>query len=367
MASACAPAPVSTPSEPREIVPLFSCYEIRDGRRLKSYVGSSVIHVIAVLLLLLISLTAPKVVFHVPLRSIQLVAPLETQTVIKLKPATPALAAPRIATPALPIEVLPLSQAVRVPAPVVPPVTAKPAPVEHTAFEPARTAPSAAAPKVIATNVFGSSAPSRPNSSRPVNQVQTVGFGDPNGVAVSKRPTQAAAVGTFTLPASGKFVAPHGTVATAGFVTNAAAPSSAPHGTVASTGFATDAVPSDAPSNPPRGRVEQAQQFNLATVEKKAPPVAQPETTYTPVKVISKPIPVYTDAARRAKVEGEVLVQVLFRATGEIRVLGVTRGLGHGLDEAAIAAAQKVRFTPAIRDGVKVDSTATLHIVFALS
>ena len=102
-------------------------------------------------------------------------------------------------------------------------------------------------------------------------------------------------------------------------------------------------------------------------LEKKAPPVAQPETTYTPVKVISKPIPVYTDAARRAKVEGEVLVQVLFKATGEIRVLGVTRGLGHGLDEAAIAAAQKVRFTPAIRDGVKVDSTATLHIVFALS
>ena len=305
------------------------------------------IHVIAVLLLLLISLTAPKVVFHVPLRSIQLVAPLETQTVIKLKPATPTLTAPRMATPALPIEVPPVSQAVRVPAPVVPPVTAKPAPVEHTAFEPARTAPSAAAPKVVATNVFGSSAPARPNSSRPVNQVQTVGFGDPNGVAVSKRPTQTAAVGTFALPASGRLVAPHGTVATAGFVTNAA--------------------PSNAPSNQPRGRVEQAQQFNLAAAEKKAPPVAQPETTYTPVKVISKPIPVYTDAARRAKVEGEVLVQVLFRATGEIRVLGVTRGLGHGLDEAAIAAAQKVRFTPAIRDGVKVDSTATLHIVFALS
>jgi TonB family protein len=48
-------------------------------------------------------------------------------------------------------------------------------------------------------------------------------------------------------------------------------------------------------------------------------------------------------------------------------VLGVTRGLGYGLDEAAIAAARQIRFKPAQQDGHAVDSTATVHIVFELA
>jgi len=48
-------------------------------------------------------------------------------------------------------------------------------------------------------------------------------------------------------------------------------------------------------------------------------------------------------------------------------VLQVVRGLGHGLDEAATAAAQKIRFKPAQRDGRPCDMTATVHIVFQLA
>ena len=65
--------------------------------------------------------------------------------------------------------------------------------------------------------------------------------------------------------------------------------------------------------------------------------------------------------------KGEVLLNVVFTADGQIRVLKVVHGLGHGLDEAALRAAQGVKFTPAMRDGHPVDSTATLHIVFQLS
>ena len=94
-------------------------------------------------------------------------------------------------------------------------------------------------------------------------------------------------------------------------------------------------------------------------------PVAEPDSTSA--QVISKPTPVYTAEARAMKLEGEVLLEVGFSASGEIEVKRVVRGLGHGLDEAAIRAAEQIKFKPATRGGAPVDSTATLHIVFQLA
>jgi TonB family protein len=97
-------------------------------------------------------------------------------------------------------------------------------------------------------------------------------------------------------------------------------------------------------------------------------PARQPETnTYTPVEILFKPKPVYTMDARNARVEGEVSLQIVFLATGEIRVGRVLRGLGHGLDEAAQQAAALVRFKPAMRSGVPVDTPATIRITFELT
>ncbi len=45
----------------------------------------------------------------------------------------------------------------------------------------------------------------------------------------------------------------------------------------------------------------------------------------------------------------------------------VVRGLGHGLDEAAIAAANKIRFKPALRYSQPVDSTAVVHVMFQMA
>jgi len=45
----------------------------------------------------------------------------------------------------------------------------------------------------------------------------------------------------------------------------------------------------------------------------------------------------------------------------------IVRGLGHGLDEAAVRAAQQIRFKPARRDGQPVDFPAVVHIVFQLA
>jgi TonB family protein len=57
----------------------------------------------------------------------------------------------------------------------------------------------------------------------------------------------------------------------------------------------------------------------------------------------------------------------MFTANGTMHVNRVVRGLGHGLDEAAMAAANKMRFKPALRNGQPVDSTAVVHVVFQMA
>jgi TonB family protein len=86
-----------------------------------------------------------------------------------------------------------------------------------------------------------------------------------------------------------------------------------------------------------------------------------------PLEILSKPRPAYTQEARSLGLEGEVLVQVVFEASGTARVERLIKGLGHGLDECALEAAREIRFKPARKDGTPVDSTAIVHIVFQLT
>jgi TonB family protein len=97
-----------------------------------------------------------------------------------------------------------------------------------------------------------------------------------------------------------------------------------------------------------------------------AKPADAPPPTQA-VAILSKPNPVYTTEARKLGIEGEVLVDVIFLANGQIKVEGVSKGLGHGLDEAAIRATQQIRFRPAVQDGHAVDFPATVHIVFQIA
>jgi hypothetical protein len=45
----------------------------------------------------------------------------------------------------------------------------------------------------------------------------------------------------------------------------------------------------------------------------------------------------------------------------------VVKGLGHGLDDSALAAAQRIKFHPARRDGQPYDCAALVHMVFELA
>jgi TonB family protein len=91
------------------------------------------------------------------------------------------------------------------------------------------------------------------------------------------------------------------------------------------------------------------------------------DPTFRPVEVRFKPTPGYSEEARSLRIEGEVTIEIDFCATGQIRVMRVIRGLGHGLDDLAVRAAEQIRFTPAQSGGHPIDFRADLQIVFRLT
>lgn len=102
-----------------------------------------------------------------------------------------------------------------------------------------------------------------------------------------------------------------------------------------------------------------------------ADPVRQPaasrQVAAEPLEILFKPRPAYTEEARRARIEGDVVLEVLFSASGNLRVLRVVRGLGYGLEQNAIEASAKIRFRPAKEDGHAVDTVAVVRISFQMA
>jgi TonB family protein len=66
-----------------------------------------------------------------------------------------------------------------------------------------------------------------------------------------------------------------------------------------------------------------------------------------PPRRLSSPQPQYTEAARKARVQGVVIVQVIIEKTGEIRCAKPLVGLPLGLTEATLDAVSEWKFEPA--------------------
>ena len=77
--------------------------------------------------------------------------------------------------------------------------------------------------------------------------------------------------------------------------------------------------------------------------------------------------PVYPDEARKAGLQGAVLVQIVVDRDGSIREAKIAKGLGHGFDEAALEASRKLRFQPATQDGIPVSVQLNYEINFQLA
>jgi TonB family protein len=200
----------------------------------------------------------------------------------------------------------------------------------------------------------GSSAP--PTVVAPVEQVQTGGFGDPNGVAGPSNPNKRANVVNF-----GSAALPPGD----GYG-NGTGGANGVRGTVASTGFGNGTANPPPPDRARAGAVKAGSFSNqndqvIEVPKKKADEAAAVES----VIILSKPKPVYSAEALKLNLEGEVLLEVVFSASGnEVHVNRLIKGLGHGLDEAAVKAAQQIKYKPAMSAGHPVDFPAVIHIVF---
>ena len=205
------------------------------------------------------------------------------------------------------------------------------------------------------SNLTGSAA--TPTIKAPVDKVQTGGFGDENGIAGKgdpNRPTNVNRLGSPALPGGegyGNGTAGkngiRGVVPSTGFGNGTAIPpsGSAKKGQVVAGGFAN----ADAPADTPKKKTG-------ATGPADAPP-----------DILEKPRPEYTAEARSLKIEGDVRLDVVFLANGTIQMNKVVSGLGHGLDDAAIRAAQQIKFKPAKRQGEPVDYPAVIRIEFRLA
>jgi TonB family protein len=208
----------------------------------------------------------------------------------------------------------------------------------------------------VKTGVLNTGSSAQPTLRAAVDKVQTGGFGDPNGFssnAPDSKRGNVAKLGAFDLPSgpgygngTGGANGSRGIVASAGFGNGVAkTTASTPHGTVQAGGFAT---------------------VDIAAVKPVAKR-AEGTAAVQPVVILAKPNPVYTEEARRLRIEGEILVEVVFQATGQVKTVRIVKGLGHGLDEAALRAAEQIRFKPALEEGHAVDFPAIAHIVFQLA
>lgn len=96
------------------------------------------------------------------------------------------------------------------------------------------------------------------------------------------------------------------------------------------------------------------------------PPPARPVGVTQGLKIISKPRPGYTDAARQNNIQGTVVLRVTFLGSGQIGSISAVKGLPNGLTEMAIAAARRINFEPAKRDGVGQSVTRPVEYTFSI-
>ena len=91
------------------------------------------------------------------------------------------------------------------------------------------------------------------------------------------------------------------------------------------------------------------------------------ENGVTPPEVLAAPMPWYTDEARKARIEGIIVLQVTISKDGMVDNVEVIESLGYGLDEAVIETIMADwRFNPATSDKEPIDHSAVIKIEFKL-
>lgn len=138
-------------------------------------------------------------------------------------------------------------------------------------------------------------------------------------------------------------------------------------------------IPDPTPDEPEPIRLpdELDQQLDLPETDvifdiPEGPPPAEPEgpimvggDVKAPIKEYDPP-PQYTEIARKARIQGVVIVQAVVSKEGIVEDVKILKGLPMGLDRAAKDAVSKWRFKPATLNGKPVDVYYNLTVNFTL-
>jgi protein TonB len=121
-----------------------------------------------------------------------------------------------------------------------------------------------------------------------------------------------------------------------------------------------DAPVSDAPPPPPDEEEEVEEEPEIFVVVEQMPELigglASIQQNIT-----------YPEMARKAGVEGRVIVQFVVDEQGDVQDAQVVRGLGAGLDEVALNAVRQAKFEPGMQRGQPVMVKMSLPVTFRLN
>jgi TonB family protein len=81
-------------------------------------------------------------------------------------------------------------------------------------------------------------------------------------------------------------------------------------------------------------------------------------------RILSRVEPQYTETARRAGINGTVVLRAVLSSDGTVKHILVIRGLPYGLTQEAIQAARKIKFVPATKDGQPVSQFIQIEYGF---